>query len=79
MSKSTFCKWFRTLGFCYQQQVHQRFNVEFVIPACNYVKDKAAAQSFYCKFCKFFKNTYYPEYLQKAACNDIIFVNSIVD
>ena len=78
MSKSTFCKWFRKLGFCYLRQVHQRFNVEFIIPGCNYIKDKTAARLFYCEFFKIFKKTYFSKYPQRAASNDIIFVNSIV-
>ena len=52
MSKSTFCKWFRKLGFCYLRQVHQRFNVEFIIPGCNYIKGKTAAAYFTANFSK---------------------------
>ena len=40
MSKSILRKWFRQLGFCYLRQVYQRFNVEIVIPACNFIKKK---------------------------------------
>ena len=61
MSKNTLCKWGTKLGFCYKRlnkkmEVYQRFDVDFVPPTCNFIKNETPEQAFSCKFCKIFKN-----------------------
>ena len=57
MSKNKMYKWCKNLWFCCERrnkkmQLYQRFDVDVVPPACNFIKNKILAHMFPFEFCE---------------------------